>query len=85
MRLPDFTIDGGFLEPQARTVEGTEVGQLTSIRLQYSAAVSLKRIADVLCSTDGLASILNANTFGPYGEGLQNSIERGNRGINTNG
>lgn len=55
-----------------------------------SCAISLKRIADFLCSGE-----LGKAVFDPhaptnvYGEGLvdgiQNAIERGQRGINTNG
>jgi hypothetical protein len=62
----------------------------------YSIALSLKRIADALTDEEGIGKKLGADfiesiihtSANCYGEniveGMQNSIERGLRGINTN-
>jgi len=56
-------------------------------RLAHSQAVSLKRIADVLTG-EGFAQLF-MHPINHYGEGvsdaIQNSIERGLRGMNTRG
>lgn len=59
--------------------------------LLYSIAISAKRIADAL-STTNIESIMNIVANHPtnvYGEGfaeaIQNGIERGMRGISTHG
>lgn len=80
-------INDSLIEPDAAQLDSE---WSTQTRLIYSIAISAKRIADVL-STTGVESLLDAVANHPvsmYGEGfaeaIQNSIERGQRGINTN-
>lgn len=86
-----LVLDWYLLEDAASPLGGEEPYQVSAIRLAYSQAISLKRIADAL-SSSGIKSLLDIIANHPmnnYGEGfseaIQNAIARGTNGINTNG
>lgn len=80
--MPKHPLDGQF-EPAAEAVSIAEPKQWSVAEIAAaSTAISLKRIADVLEAGLFAAPV---NAYGEHiGEAIQNQIERGLRGINTN-
>jgi len=79
-------IDANKIEPEVSDIPKNVP---LEIALQYSMAISLKRIADILTKPDGLKAHLDIianhpmNHYGEsFSEAIQNAIVRGKNGIN---